>query len=125
MIRLAERETQLGPFEVFHFAGHFDADGRQMVQAIRNAVGNPHLPVRRFPWPVLVALSPFVTLFREMREMRYLWREPIRLDNARLLRFLGSEPHTPLDTAVRATLEGIGCLREPRASMGVAGTAGA
>ena len=72
--------------------------------------------MRRFPWAVLVALSPFVTLFREMREMRYLWREPIRLDNARLLRFLGEEPHTPLETAVRMTLEGLGCLSHGHAA---------
>ena len=42
--------------------------------------------------------------------MRYLWREPLRLDNARLVAFLGAEPHTPLDEAVRETLEGLGCL---------------
>jgi nucleoside-diphosphate-sugar epimerase len=112
MIHFAEREEELAAFEVFHFAGHFDANGRQMIEAIRKVVGDPRLPVRRFPWPVLLALSPFVTLFREMREMRYLWREPIRLDNARLVRFLGAEPHTPLETAMHATLAGLGCLGE-------------
>jgi len=49
-------------------------------------------------------------LFREMAEMRYLWREPVRMDNTRLRAVLGSEPHTPLDEAVRTTLEGLGCL---------------
>jgi nucleoside-diphosphate-sugar epimerase len=112
MIRLIEREEALGSFEVFHFAGHFDADGRQMVEAIREAAGDPRVKLRRFPWLALIALSPFVTLFREMREMGYLWREPIRLDNTRLTRFLGTEPHTPIVTAVRATLEGLGCLAE-------------
>jgi nucleoside-diphosphate-sugar epimerase len=42
--------------------------------------------------------------------MRYLWREPLRLDNARLVAALGKEPHTPLDEAVRRTLVGLGCL---------------
>ena len=37
---------------------------------------------------------------RELLEMRYLWEQPLRLDNARLLDTLGAEPHTPLDTAV-------------------------
>jgi nucleoside-diphosphate-sugar epimerase len=97
-------------FEVFHFAGHFDADGTQMVRAIRKTVRQPSLPVRRFPWAFLVVASPFVALFREISEMRYLWREPIRLDNARLVAALGSEPHTPLDRAVAATLESLGCL---------------
>ena len=48
--------------------------------------------------------------FRELREMRYLWREPVRMDNARLLAALGREPHTPLDEALEATLVGLGCF---------------
>jgi len=55
-------------------------------------------------------LSPFVPLFRELLEMRYLWKVPIRMDNAHLKTALGSEPHTPLDIAVRDTLVGLGCL---------------
>jgi len=34
----------------------------------------------------------------------------VRLDNARLVAFLGEEPHTPLDRALRMTLRGLGCL---------------
>ena len=48
--------------------------------------------------------------FREMIEMRYLWTRPIGLDNAKLVRVLGAEPHTPLDQAVFETLQGLGCL---------------
>ena len=44
---------------------------------------------------------------REIYKMRYLWRSPIRLDNRKLTAFLGEEPHTPLDQAVRATLEAL------------------
>jgi hypothetical protein len=76
--------------------------------------------VRHFPWLALVTLSPFVRLFREMREMRYLWREPIRLDNARLVRFLGAEHHTPLEAALRTTLAGLGCLEANGASAHIA-----
>ena len=42
--------------------------------------------------------------------MRYLWRTPVRMDNARLVAALGYEPHTPLDQAVEATLVGMGSL---------------
>jgi nucleoside-diphosphate-sugar epimerase len=42
--------------------------------------------------------------------MHYLWREPVRMSNARLTAVLGREPHTPLDEAVEATLVGLGCL---------------
>jgi hypothetical protein len=36
--------------------------------------------------------------------MRYLWQRPIGLDDAKLRRFLGDVPATPLDTAVREAL---------------------
>jgi len=58
----------------------------------------------------LKMIAPFVTVLREMREMEYLWRTPIQLDNGKLLRLLGTEPHTPLDEAVRVTLAAYGCL---------------
>jgi nucleoside-diphosphate-sugar epimerase len=106
MVRLVEQEARLGAFETFHFAGHWDDDGTRMAAAIRRAAGKPDLPVRRLPWWALRLLSPCVPLFREMLEMRYLWQRPFELDNAKLLRFLGSETHTPLDRAVGAALAG-------------------
>jgi nucleoside-diphosphate-sugar epimerase len=51
-----------------------------------------------------------VTTLREMLEMRYVWREPVQLDNTRLIAELGREPHTPLDEAIEATLRGLGCV---------------
>lgn len=108
--RLIEREDRLAAFEIFHMDGHWDADGTMMAAAIGRAVGKPDLKTRAFPWWAIMLASPFVALFREMREMRYLWREPLRMDNSRLVGFLGVEPHTPLDKAVRETLIGLGCL---------------
>ena len=110
MVRLVEREETLEAFSTFHMEGHWDADGTQMVAAIRRVVRKPDLKVRAFPWWLLPLASAFVPLFRELREMRYLWQTPIRMDNARLLGVLGTEPHTPLDEAVRATLADLGCL---------------
>ena len=74
------------------------------------ALGGRQLPVRTFPWALVALLSPFVALFGEMQEMRYLWREPLRLDNAKLLAVLGHEPHTSLDMAVKTTLKQLHCL---------------
>jgi len=111
MTQLVERESALELFDTFHFAGHWDADGAQMIRAIRAAAGNPNIAVHSFPWPLVTALSPFVTLFREMREMRYLWRQPLRLGNERLLGVLTNVPQTPLQEAVRTTLTGLGCLK--------------
>ncbi len=100
-------------FSRFHFGGHWDPDGTAMIAAIRRAAGKPALPVRRFPWPLVRLAAPVVPLFHEVVEMRYLWREPLRMTNRRLLETLGEEPHTPLDRAVTATLEGLGCLPQP------------
>ena len=44
--------------------------------------------------------------------MRYLWRETLHMTNTKLVAELGSEPHTPLDEAVRAALQAFGCLPE-------------
>jgi nucleoside-diphosphate-sugar epimerase len=109
-------ERDLAAFEVFHFQGHWFEHGIQIAEAIRRVVGNPRLPIRSFPWWAVYAASPFVTMFREMIEMRYLWREPLRLDNAKLNAFLGSEPHTPIDQAIATTLRGLGCLEGTHAA---------
>jgi nucleoside-diphosphate-sugar epimerase len=116
MVELLARRESLDPFATFHLAGHWDADGSQMIGAIQRAVtrrtgATPR--VTGFPWWLITLASPFVTTFREMREMRYLWREPVRLDNARLIAALGREPHTPLNEAVDATLNGLGCCAAP------------
>ena len=110
MVQLLEKSEALDPFAVFHMDGHWDSDGSAMIVAVRKAVGNPRLKVRKLPWTLMRVLSPFVPVFRELLEMRYLWDVPVRMDNARLRATLGAEPRTPLDEAVRNTLIGLGCL---------------
>lgn len=107
--QLLERESELAMFERFHFGGHW-IDGDTLTGAIRQAAANPALPVRAFPWWLATLAAPFVVLFRELREMRYLWREPLQLDNRRLTGLLGAEPRTKLEQAVKTTLRGLGCL---------------
>ena len=110
--RLIEREDDLADFEVFHFKGYWLGEDDDLVSAIRRATGQSKLRSSMFPWPLVAALSPFVEMFRELLEMRYLWRQPIGLDNGKLTAFLGAEPTTPLDTALRATLSDMGCLKD-------------
>ncbi|SDC52051.1 sugar nucleotide-binding protein [Paraburkholderia lycopersici] len=116
MLELIARRDALPPFATFHLAGHWDADGTQIVEAIcRVARCHGLEPQRkRFPWAIVRAVSPFVTTLRELMEMRYLWREPLQLDNTRLVAELGREPHTPLDEAIETTLMGLGCLGHER-----------
>ncbi|ALH99683.1 short chain dehydrogenase [Pseudomonas sp. FW306-02-F02-AA] len=114
MVELLERRTTLQAFERFHMAGHLDTDGTRMSRAIQRVVyrhAGMEPRVTAFPWWLLTLASPFVVTFREMLEMRYLWRTPVQMDNARLIEVLGREPHTPLDEAVEAALLGMGCIR--------------
>lgn len=109
MARLLDGPALPG-FANFHMAGHWDADGTQMVAAIARVLGAPAVPIRSLPWWQLRLIAPFATTPRELMEMRYLWQQPVRMTNARLLAQLGEEARTPLDDAVRATLEGLRCL---------------
>jgi hypothetical protein len=104
LARILEREEELADFEMFHFAGHWLANPGDLAAAARRVTGDATIPIRPFPYPVIIALSPFVTMFRELLEMRYLWRRPIGLDGRKLRAFLGDVPTTPLDAAVRESL---------------------
>lgn len=120
MVELASRRDELPAFASFHMAGHWDADGRELGRAVqrvmvRHGHALPHLEA--FPWWTVRMLSPFVATLKEMLELRYLWETEVRMDNQRLLSFLGHEPNTPLDRAIEATLVGIGCLGNPASSV--------
>ncbi len=109
MVRLLER-ADLADFASFHMEGHWDPDGRRMVETIARVLGDPAVPIRPLPWwqlrlAALVSVTP-----RELMEMRYLWQRPVRMTNARLAATLGGEPRTPLADAVRATLADLRCF---------------
>jgi len=113
IVGLLARRDSLEPFATFHMKGHWDHDGTQMTRAIQRVVAwrtAVEPPVVAFPWWLIVLAAPFVTTFREMLELRYLWRVPLHMDNAHLEDVIGAEPHTPLDQAVETTLLGLGCL---------------
>jgi nucleoside-diphosphate-sugar epimerase len=122
MVALIERRADLAPFARFHMQGHWDPDGTAMCGAIRRAVARRggRAGVGAFPWWLVRLATPFNETLRELWEMRYLWRQPVRLDNRRLVDVLGAEPHTPLDEAVERTLEGLGCLPAPAPVRGAA-----
>ena len=121
--RLIERSGDMARFERFHFGGHWLNPGIGMAEAIRRVMGRPDMPVSALPWWALRLISPFNEMIREMMEMRYLWQRPLKLDNAKLISFLGSEPHTPLDEAVAAALRGLGILDATAARPAIAGKA--
>ncbi|WEK50394.1 MAG: NAD(P)H-binding protein [Candidatus Kaistia colombiensis] len=110
MVELVERADELEPFAVFHFRGHYFERGVDIAKGVAAAVGRPASKIRGFPWFAVYLGAPFVEMFRELIEMRYLWKERLELDNRKLLAFLGREPHTPLPDALRTTLAAMGSL---------------
>ncbi|MBX5160027.1 NAD(P)H-binding protein [Rhizobium sp. NZLR5] len=114
--RLAERADRLPPFAVYHMEGFWDADGMQMAEAIKRVAGGK-AKIGGFPWWIVPLAAPFVAVMREIREMRYLWKVPLRMRNGKLVAELGKEPQTPIDEAVRASLVALGCLPESHHDM--------
>jgi nucleoside-diphosphate-sugar epimerase len=104
IVSLAAAERGLPAFDVFHFGGHWIDPGVEMAHEVARAVGHPELPIRPMPWTLLRLASPFSGFLRELLDVEYLWRVPIRLNNNKLNALIGPEPHTPLDEAVRRSL---------------------
>lgn len=104
LVQLLAKPDTLKSFDSFHFAGIWDVDGTMMTTAIAEALGRRDLKVKPLPWWLLRLAGLVQETPREVYKMRYLWEEPIRLDNRKLVAALGEEPQTPLGGAVRATL---------------------
>jgi len=102
-VELALRREELGKHSVFHFAGH-TIDGQTWVESVRSGLGDLGRRQVSFPWFWMRFASPFVPFIRELFETRYLWDQPVRMDDSRLRAFLGKLPHTPLDVAVKHSL---------------------
>lgn len=114
--RLLDMHDQLDRFERVQFEGFWDATGAGMTAAIRRVVGRD-LPERAFPWWLMRLGGPLGGFPREAIEIEGFWRNPVRLDNRRLVQLLGREPRTAATQAVATTLAGLGCLPEPAVAL--------
>lgn len=110
-VQLIERRAELPSYADFNFAGH-TMTGEQLVDTVRQITHRDRLPVGGFPWWLFRLASPFNPMFKGMMEMRYLWNKPLTLDNTKLVKMLGKEPHTPLPQAVEQALRSLHCLPE-------------
>ncbi|HEU4579020.1 MAG TPA: NAD(P)H-binding protein [Polyangiaceae bacterium] len=98
---LLQRRFELSSNETFHFSSQ-QLSSVELVRELLQQLGPRR--VWRLPWRLLRWLSPFAPLLRELVEMKYLWDQPVLLDDGKLRRFLGSVRRTPLELALRASL---------------------
>lgn len=100
---LAEKRNELGVFENFHFAGHYQTQGA-LVDAIVAASPQP-LKVAPLPWILFQALALANGVLREVVKMRYLWNNSMELVDPRLDAMLGPDFGTPFEVAVAETVK--------------------
>lgn len=118
-MRLLAKESSLARFDTFHMKGYYLCND-DMMRSICRVAGIGAQRILPFPWRAVRMTAPVIEASREMLEMRYLWDEALELDNTKLRNFIGEEPQTPLDDALRTTLAGIGRLNERRGCSGAA-----
>jgi nucleoside-diphosphate-sugar epimerase len=108
LVRLAAIRGQLAPFAIFGFPGH-PVTGHELCATIARASGRG-LQIRRMSWWLIHGLRPIVPLCRELSELSYLWHQPHRVDGGRLEAAIGGVPRTPLDVALRHSLQELGAI---------------
>ncbi|MGZ5194692.1 MAG: NAD-dependent epimerase/dehydratase family protein [Ramlibacter sp.] len=115
-VEVAERRAQISSFETLHFGGH-NVTGADWAEALRDVAweqgwlgARGELRVSSLSWPLMRAIGLFVPTVAAICEMRYLWRTPHGLANARLQALIGEEPRTRFADAVRFALADVGLL---------------
>jgi nucleoside-diphosphate-sugar epimerase len=105
-VALAERRAELPRFADIPYAGltFSMADLKAEIEAQTGR----SLRYTRLPWGMMRLLSPFWELAREMREMRYLYDLPHRLDPAPLAALLPGHRDAGLAAVVAGQLKAAG-----------------
>lgn len=117
-VALASRRAQLPLFSTFHFEGH-TLTGNDWMQALETLAANEGflkrdgaLKLGGIPWGLMKLGSPFVPIWRELVEMKYLWEIPHALNGDALARALGAAPHiTPFPEALRSAMRDLGSVK--------------
>ncbi len=108
----AAQAQGLPPFANLHFSGH-TLTGRELFAALEQVAATlgvaPAAGFKRggMPWGVLRLGGLLVPMWRELAEMAYLWRVPHALDGASMAP-LALPAATPIDVALRASLQALG-----------------
>lgn len=119
-VRLMQEDAHMADIEDLNFAGHYFTDGYDFARAIAASADIEDRRISRLPWAIIGLARPFVPMFREIWEMRYLWQMDLRLDNRHLRDHIGTEPHTELFPALKHSLAELGCIKESGLEQGTA-----
>ena len=105
--------SELPAFTSLHFAGQ-TLTGAQLLAAVERAAASLGIvPAAgwqhgRMPWALLRVGGWVVPMWRALAEMEYLWHVPHALDGRALQACVGPLPATPLDSALRHSLQSLG-----------------
>lgn len=102
-VMLAEKKKTLEQFEDVPFEG-FTLTGNEIRKIIEGLSGKRQ-KLTSFPWWAIRMGAPFIALWKELLEMRYLWDHPHRLDNSKMKKLLPEFEPTPVDVALGAALK--------------------
>jgi nucleoside-diphosphate-sugar epimerase len=109
-VAVAERDDGRAAHRRLHFAGH-TLTGRELLAGLERAAADLGVvPARGWrhaglPWALIRAGGLLVPMWRELAAMSYLWRVPHALDGSALQAAVGPLPVTPLQEALRRTLQ--------------------
>jgi hypothetical protein len=95
---LVERRAALPRFAEVPFPG-FTLTGRQLADLCASALGR-QVRLKPFAWWQLALAAPVWPMARGLREMRYLWDMPHRLEAETLAKLLPEFRSTPAETAI-------------------------
>jgi nucleoside-diphosphate-sugar epimerase len=97
--------TVLGAYEVVNVTPGTRLTEREFMAAVARVSGHPGLKVQVMPWPMVRLVGLFNPVIREFAEMAYLYDTTVLLDGAKLTRLLPQFRFTPLEAALKATIE--------------------
>lgn len=95
----------LAPYEVVNVTPGISLTERAFMAEVARVAGHPGLKVRVMPWAMVRLVGLFNPVIREFAELSYLYDTTVLLDGAKLARLLPQFRFTPLDDALRLTIE--------------------
>ena len=101
LVILGEREEALG--QVWHLPSPKPVTQREFLEIVYKEAGHP-LKMQVMPKLMLNALSLFVPILREVKEMLYEFEEPFVMDHSKFDQAFGNIA-TPLEEAIATTVE--------------------